>query len=91
MRAAASTTGTGATASRDGNNISPDFVQTGPYVESATIGGATSGMSSSSLGSGSGYFDTVARMIGASICTNRMRPKPRPAAGAADRGGVWIV
>jgi serine/threonine protein kinase/Tfp pilus assembly protein PilF len=63
IRAVASTTGTGSTASRDGSNISPDLVQTGPYVESATIGGATCGVNSSSLGSGSGYFDTVARMI----------------------------
>jgi serine/threonine protein kinase len=62
MRAAA-TAGPGATASRDGSNISPDLGQTGPYVEGANISGATSGLSSSSLGSGSGYFDTVARMI----------------------------
>jgi serine/threonine protein kinase/tetratricopeptide (TPR) repeat protein len=42
---------------------SPDLAQTGPYVESATASGSTAGLSSSSLGSGSGYFDTVARMI----------------------------
>ena len=44
-------------------HLSPDLVQTGPYVESATIGGSISGVSSSSLGSGNGYFDTVARTI----------------------------
>jgi serine/threonine protein kinase/tetratricopeptide (TPR) repeat protein len=44
-------------------HLSPDLVQTGPYVEGANIVGASSGPSSSSLGSGGGYFDTVARMI----------------------------
>jgi serine/threonine protein kinase len=63
MRAAASTTGTDSTASRDGSVLSPDLAQTGPYVEGASISGSTSGVSSSSLGSGSGYFDTVARRI----------------------------
>jgi serine/threonine protein kinase len=42
---------------------SPDLAQTGPYVERTAIAGASAGLSSSSLGSGSGYFDTVARMV----------------------------
>src|SRR5262249_31566463 len=63
IRAAASTTGPGPTASRDQSNISPDLVQTGPYVEGANIAGASSGLTSSSLSSDSNYFDTVARMI----------------------------
>jgi serine/threonine protein kinase len=42
---------------------SPDLAQTGPYVERAAIAGASGGLSSSSLGSGSDYFDTVARMV----------------------------
>jgi serine/threonine protein kinase len=63
MRAAASTAGPGPTASHEGSNIRADLGQTGPYVEGANIAGAYSGLSSSSLGSGGGYFDTVARMI----------------------------
>jgi serine/threonine protein kinase len=63
MRAAASTTGPGSPGSRDGGALSPDLGQTGPYVEGANIAGATSGLNSSSLGSGGGYFDTVARMV----------------------------
>jgi serine/threonine protein kinase len=51
------------TASADADNIPPDLVQTGPYVEGAGISNATAGLSSSSLGSGSSYFDTVARML----------------------------
>jgi serine/threonine protein kinase len=50
-------------ASAPATQQSPDLVQTGPYVEGANIAGASSGLSSSSLGSGGGYFDTVARMI----------------------------
>jgi tetratricopeptide (TPR) repeat protein len=50
-------------ASAPATQQSPDLVQTGPYVEGANIASATSGLSSSSLGSGGGYFDTVARMI----------------------------
>jgi serine/threonine protein kinase len=36
---------------------------TGPYVERAAGSGATAGLSSSSLGSGRGCFDTVARLV----------------------------
>src|SRR5690349_20436415 len=36
---------------------------TGPYIESATVSPSAAGLTSSSLSSGSGYFDTVARMI----------------------------
>jgi serine/threonine protein kinase len=43
--------------------ISPDLAQTGPYVEGASSCGVTAGLNSSSLGSGSGYFDMVARMV----------------------------
>src|SRR5260370_29267691 len=39
------------------------LAQTGPYVEGSTASGSTAGLSSSSLGSGSDYFDTVAGMI----------------------------
>jgi serine/threonine protein kinase len=39
------------------------LVQTGPYVESSTDTNATGELSSSSLGSNSGHFDTVARMV----------------------------
>jgi serine/threonine protein kinase len=42
---------------------SPDLAQTGPYVESPVRSGAAAALSSSSLGSGSGYFDNVARMV----------------------------
>src|SRR5437762_5590095 len=52
-----------ATASAEGDRVSLDLAQTGPYVEGAGISSTTAGLSSSSLGSGSGYFDTVARMI----------------------------
>src|SRR5262249_37860210 len=41
----------------------PELAQTGPYVESSTTTGATAGLSSSSLGSGGGYFDAVARVL----------------------------
>jgi serine/threonine protein kinase/Tfp pilus assembly protein PilF len=50
-------------ASAPATHLSPDLVQTGPYIEGANVAGASSGLSSSSLGSGGGYFDTVARMI----------------------------
>src|SRR5262249_24665088 len=65
MRAAAaeSTAGPDSTASRDGSVSSPDLVQTGPYVEGASNSGSTSGVCSSSLRSGNGYFETVARRI----------------------------
>jgi serine/threonine protein kinase len=46
-----------------GASVTPDLVQTGPYVESSTASGVPAGLSSSSLGSGGGYFDTVARLI----------------------------
>ncbi|HTU89552.1 MAG TPA: serine/threonine-protein kinase [Gemmataceae bacterium] len=51
------------TSPRDGVSVSPDLAQTGPYVQEANISGITSGMSSSSLDSGSGHFDAVARML----------------------------
>jgi tetratricopeptide (TPR) repeat protein len=63
IRAAASTTGPVSTPSAHGNSPSSDLAQTGPYVEGTNIAGASSGLTSSSLGSGGGYFDTVARMI----------------------------
>jgi serine/threonine protein kinase len=51
------------TASGNDGGLSPDLAQTGPYVEGASTSGATGGQSASSLGSGTGYFDTVARMV----------------------------
>jgi tetratricopeptide (TPR) repeat protein len=42
----------------------PELVQTGPYVESSASASAF-GLSPSSLGSGSHYFDAVARMVAA--------------------------
>jgi serine/threonine protein kinase len=63
MRAAASTAGPVSTPLAHGNSPSSDLAQTGPYVDGANIAGATSRLNSSSLGSGGGYFDTVARMI----------------------------
>jgi serine/threonine protein kinase len=42
---------------------SAELLQTGPYVGDANSPGTATGLTSSSLGSGSGYFDTVARMI----------------------------
>src|SRR5437762_1346815 len=63
MRAEAGSAISTATALGHAGGCSPDLVQTGPYMESASISGSPSGLSSSSLGSGSGYFDTVARMI----------------------------
>jgi tetratricopeptide (TPR) repeat protein len=48
-----------------GENTSPaaNLDATGPYVPIAGESGAPSALSSSSLGSGSPYFDTVARMV----------------------------
>ncbi len=46
-----------------GGKLSADLAQTGPYVYSPPGCGATTGLSSSSIGSGGGYFDTVARLI----------------------------
>jgi tetratricopeptide (TPR) repeat protein len=40
-----------------------DLAQTGPYVEGGGSSGGNTGITSSSLSSGSGYFDTVARML----------------------------
>src|SRR5207253_1689267 len=53
------------TGSPGGAEVSPHahLDATGPYVEAGTESGVHSALSSSSLGSGSGYFDTVARMI----------------------------
>src|SRR5262249_40935305 len=51
------------TAPGDGVGLPPELAQTAPYVEGATVSGSTTGLSFSSLGSGSGYFDTVARML----------------------------
>jgi serine/threonine protein kinase len=63
MRAAATSGGWGRTALGDGVSLSPELAQTTPYVEGATASGSTTSLSFSSLGSGSGYFDTVARML----------------------------
>jgi serine/threonine protein kinase/pimeloyl-ACP methyl ester carboxylesterase len=41
----------------------PELVQTGPYVQGGGATGPASELSASSLGSGSGYFDAVARMV----------------------------
>jgi serine/threonine protein kinase len=48
-----------------GADVSPsaNLDATGPYVESTASAGAATPLSSSSLGSSSGYFDTVARMV----------------------------
>jgi serine/threonine protein kinase len=51
------------TAASGGGACSAGLVQTAPYVEGTNTPGATGGLSSSSLGSGGGYFDTVARLI----------------------------
>ncbi|HTU90867.1 MAG TPA: serine/threonine-protein kinase [Gemmataceae bacterium] len=58
MRAGANATDPTPTASEDRD----DLAQTGPYITNASNTDA-SALTSSSLGSGSGYFDTVARMI----------------------------
>jgi serine/threonine protein kinase len=50
------------TSSREGDILFTDIGETGPYVEASTDLSSKSG-SNSSLGSGSGYFDTVARMV----------------------------
>jgi serine/threonine protein kinase len=63
MRAGASTDGWTAAASTSESDLSPELVQTGPYVEGARTSGAAVALSSSSLGSGSSYFDAVARMV----------------------------
>jgi serine/threonine protein kinase len=48
-----------------GENATPvaSLDATGPYVPTADASGAPAALSSSSLGSGSPYFDTVARMV----------------------------
>jgi serine/threonine protein kinase len=46
-----------------GGDLAPDLAQTGPYIETPSESVTASGLSSSSLGSGGGYFDAVARMI----------------------------
>ena len=46
-----------------GGKLSPGLAQTGPYVESPPGSGAATRLSSSSIDSGGGYFDAVARMI----------------------------
>ncbi|HLJ95913.1 MAG TPA: protein kinase [Gemmataceae bacterium] len=63
LRGHAPNTGPTSTASADAHNDSPDLAQTGPYVEGVSTFSAASGFSSSSLGSGTGYFDTVASMV----------------------------
>lgn len=63
MRAPKNTSGPPSIPSGDGSRLSSDLAQTGPYFQGTTIIGAPSGLSSSTLGSGGGYFDTVARMI----------------------------
>src|SRR5262249_47399332 len=47
----------------DGGLAAHDPARTGPYGESSTALGSAAEPSSSSLGSGSGYFDAVARMV----------------------------
>jgi serine/threonine protein kinase len=63
MRQGASGTAATVTASGAGAARPPDLAQTGPYVEAPTASGPTPEPGSSSLGSGSGYFDTVAGLI----------------------------
>jgi serine/threonine protein kinase len=65
MRASATSGEAAATAPTvpDGVGLSPELVQTRAFVEQAPVSGSTAGLSFSSLGSGSGYFDTVARML----------------------------
>jgi serine/threonine protein kinase/tetratricopeptide (TPR) repeat protein len=63
MRQEATPANSTPTASSSGGASAPDLAQTGPYVQGASASPSTAGLSSSSLGSGSGYFDTVARMI----------------------------
>jgi serine/threonine protein kinase len=63
MRTPVSSAGPPSTASGDCSRLSSELEQTGPYVQGTTVTGAPGGLSSSSLGSGGGYFDTVARMI----------------------------
>jgi serine/threonine protein kinase/tetratricopeptide (TPR) repeat protein len=63
MRGVVSTAGPNSTASGDGGGISRDLLQTGLYVEGTSISGGTAGLSSTALGPGSGYFDTLARML----------------------------
>src|ERR1700693_4785151 len=50
---------------RDPNKAAPapELAATGPYVENAGSSGSAPGLSSSSIQSGSAYFDTVARMM----------------------------
>ena len=45
------------------DGLAPALAETGPYVDAGNFGHVTAELSSSSLGSGSGYFDTVARMV----------------------------
>jgi len=66
MRAPATSSAAAATAATvpvDGVGLPPELVQTGAFMEEAPASGSTAGLSFSSLGSGSGYFDTVARML----------------------------
>jgi tetratricopeptide (TPR) repeat protein len=63
LRVTAQKAGLDSTLLANGNGLAPGLVQTGPYVEGETASGAPVGLRSSSLGSGSGYFDTVARRI----------------------------
>src|SRR5260370_36660340 len=77
MRGGAKSAAPASTPSGEAGGPSRDLVQTGPYVEVASISGATAGLSSSSLGSGSGYLDTVARLLAvasdALVCANAQR------------------
>jgi serine/threonine protein kinase len=63
MRAAGTSGGAAPTAPEDGVGLSPDLAQTSPHVEGAMASSSTADLSFSSLGSGGGYFDTVARML----------------------------
>ncbi|MFO0915129.1 MAG: protein kinase [Pirellulales bacterium] len=63
LRETSRNTRSGSTAPAEEEPLAPELAQTGAYVEGARTASTTAGLSSSSLGSGTGYFDTVARMI----------------------------
>jgi serine/threonine protein kinase len=63
MRAGAGSGTPNASASGPASDRGPDLDRTGPYVEEGIPWGTMTGLNSSSLGSGSAYFDTVARMV----------------------------
>jgi tetratricopeptide (TPR) repeat protein len=63
MRAGPPSNATPPAASGTRGSLSPDLVQTGPYVESPSTSGGAPGLTSSLVASGDGYFDTVARLV----------------------------